>query len=47
MNWYAYVGNDPVNMNDPTGEFGVIGFAIGFLADAAGQYLTTGKVDCY
>ena len=22
MNMYAYVGNDPVNMKDPTGEFG-------------------------
>ncbi|WP_052417786.1 RHS repeat-associated core domain-containing protein [Cellvibrio mixtus] len=22
MNWYAYVGNDPVNMTDPTGMYG-------------------------
>ena len=22
MNWYAYVGNDPVNMTDPSGECG-------------------------
>ncbi len=22
MNWYAYVGNDPVNMADPTGAYG-------------------------
>ncbi|WP_371319673.1 MULTISPECIES: RHS repeat-associated core domain-containing protein [Pseudoalteromonas] len=21
MNWYAYVGNDPVNMVDPNGKF--------------------------
>nr|WP_221435284.1 RHS repeat-associated core domain-containing protein [Thalassotalea piscium] len=29
MNWYAYVGNDPVNMADPTGEFGIFGALIG------------------
>ena len=45
MNLYAYVGIDPVNMVDPTGEFGVLGFAIGFVADVAVQYFTTGKVD--
>ncbi|WP_337880956.1 RHS repeat-associated core domain-containing protein [Rheinheimera sp.] len=34
INWYAYVGNDPMNKADPTGEFAwvlpVINFAIGF-----------------
>jgi len=25
VNRYAYVGNDPVNMTDPTGEFGIAG----------------------
>jgi RHS repeat-associated protein len=28
MNWYAYVGNDPVNMNDPTGEFATVPLAV-------------------
>ncbi len=29
MNLYAYVGNDPANKTDPTGEVGVPGFLIG------------------
>jgi RHS repeat-associated protein len=33
MNWYAYVGNDPVNGGDPTGEFGQ--FVVGALFSAA------------
>jgi RHS repeat-associated protein len=24
MNWYAYVGNDPLNKSDPTGNFGLL-----------------------
>ncbi len=40
MNWYAYVGNDPINMVDPKGEWGIqigagiIGFAIGAISEA-------------
>ena len=29
FNRYAYVGNDPVNAIDPTGEFAVFGAVIG------------------
>jgi hypothetical protein len=45
MNMYAYVGNDPVNMIDPKGEYALIGFLIGFSADAVGQMIMTGDVN--
>ncbi len=42
MNLYAYVGNDPLNMADPTGEFGVPGLIYGAIAGATGGYLASG-----
>ena len=35
MNWYAYVGNDPVNGKDPSGLFGkfIEGLGIDFSSD--------------
>lgn len=47
MNLYAYVGNDPVNMTDPTGKF--MNFVVKFVADvalgAALNYAETGSVN--
>ena len=43
LNWYAYVGNDPVNGSDPTGEFGVVGFAVGFASSVASQIFIEGR----
>jgi hypothetical protein len=47
MNWYAYVGNDPVNMNDPSGKFMnfVVSFVVNVAVESAIQYATTGSVD--
>jgi RHS repeat-associated protein len=47
MNWYAYVGNDPVNANDPTGKAlnlvtGGIGALIGGVSGAISARVSTG-----
>jgi RHS repeat-associated protein len=45
MNLYAYVGNDPVNMSDPSGKFMnfVIGGFVGVVAEIAVQVAFEGK----
>ena len=42
MNWYAYVGNDPVNGKDPTGKWGVLGAVYGAISGAVGGFVASG-----
>jgi len=41
-NLYAYVGNDPVDKTDPTGEFAVPGMIYGAVAGGVGGYIASG-----
>jgi RHS repeat-associated protein len=38
MNWYAYVGNDPVNKSDPSGKIGILGAVMGAGIETYIQY---------
>jgi len=41
FNRYTYANNNPYKYVDPDGKFGLIGFAIGFIADSAIQLATS------
>jgi RHS repeat-associated protein len=47
LNIYAYVGNDPLNKTDPTGQAAnfLIKAAVDFGLELAVQYVTTGDID--
>ena len=40
FNRYAYCYDDPINCTDPDGEFGVVGFVVGFATDIAIQKIS-------
>lgn len=53
LNWYAYCGSDPVNKNDPTGQFeltgemitmGIISSFVGFIQNFYITFLKTGDL---
>jgi hypothetical protein len=46
INLYEYVGNDPVNEEDPSGLCpSCIGFVVGVVVEAGAQYIEHGSVD--
>ncbi|MHA6287167.1 RHS repeat-associated core domain-containing protein [Maricaulis sp. CAU 1757] len=42
-NLYAYVGNNPLNATDPSGEAGIVGFVVGATVDIGMQMVLEGK----
>ncbi|MEO1151744.1 MAG: RHS repeat-associated core domain-containing protein [Pseudomonadota bacterium] len=42
FNRYAYVANDPINMTDPTGEFGIPGAIYGAISGGVGGFIASG-----
>lgn len=40
---YGYAGQNPIGRVDPTGEYGLVGFAAGFFGNLAWQYFGEGK----